>query len=39
MDMNTTETELMNELMNYGFPFVDPTQTRTTNANDVVSSA
>ncbi len=38
-DMNTTETTLMNELMNYGFPFVDPTQSKTVIAKDVVSSA
>ena len=38
-NMNTTETALMNELMNYGFPFVDPTQSKTVIARDVVSSA
>jgi hypothetical protein len=39
MDMNTTETALMNELMNYNFPFVDPSQSKVNIANDVVSSA
>jgi hypothetical protein len=39
MDMNTTETAIMNELMNFGFPFVDPSQTKVIIANDVVSSA
>ncbi len=39
MDMNTTETALMNELMNFGFPFVDPSQTKVNIANDVVTSA
>ena len=39
MDMNTTETAIMNELMNFGFPFVDPAQTKTNIANDVVASA
>ncbi|MCK4559294.1 MAG: LPP20 family lipoprotein [Calditrichia bacterium] len=39
MDMNTTETAIMNELMNFGFPFVDPTQSKISIANDVVSSA
>lgn len=38
-NMNVTETALMNELMNYGFPFVDPTQSKTVIARDVVSSA
>jgi hypothetical protein len=38
-NMNVTETALMNELMNYGFPFVDPTQAKTVIARDVVSSA
>jgi hypothetical protein len=38
-DMNTTETTLMNELMNYGFPFVDPTQSKNVIARDVVNSA
>ena len=28
VDMNSTETALMNEMMNYGFPFVDATQAR-----------
>lgn len=39
MDMNTTETAIMNEMMNFGFPFVDPTQTKINIANDVISSA
>ncbi len=39
MDMNTTEIAVMNELMNFGFPFVDPAQSRVVIANDVVSSA
>ena len=38
-DLNTTETALMIELMNYGFPFVDATQSKTVIARDVVSSA
>ena len=39
MDLNTSETTIMNELMNFGFPFVDPTQTKVNIANDVISSA
>ncbi len=39
MDMNTTEIALMNELMNFGFPFVDPAQSKINIANDVVTSA
>jgi hypothetical protein len=39
IDMNTTETALMNELMNYGFPFVDATQSQVLIANDVISAA
>ncbi len=38
-DMNTTETALMNELMNYGFPFVDATQSQAVVAGDVVTAA
>jgi hypothetical protein len=38
-DMNTTETTLMNEMMAYGFPFVDPTQSKTVIARDVVDAA
>jgi len=37
--MNTTETALMNELMNYGFPFVDPTQSKAVVASDQVNAA
>ena len=39
MDMNVTETALMNEMMNFGFPFVDPSQARVNIANDVVNAA
>jgi hypothetical protein len=39
IDMNTTEVALMNELMNFGFPFVDPTQARVNIAGDVVNAA
>jgi hypothetical protein len=38
-DMNTTETALMDELMNYGFPFVDARQTQTNIARDMVNAA
>lgn len=38
-DMNTTETTLMNEMMAYGFPFVDPTQSKTVIGKDVVNAA
>jgi hypothetical protein len=38
-DMNTTETALMNELMNYGFPFVDAAQSKAVIAGDVVTAA
>ena len=38
-DMNTTETALMNELMNYGFPFVDARQTQANIARDMVNAA
>ena len=38
-DLNTTETALMNELMNYGFPFVDATQSQAVIAGDVVTAA
>jgi hypothetical protein len=38
-NMNTTETALMNELMNYGFPFVDATQSKAVIAGDVVTAA
>jgi uncharacterized protein YdcH (DUF465 family) len=39
MDMNSTETAIMDEMMNYGFPFVDAAQSRVSIANDVVTSA
>jgi hypothetical protein len=39
MDMNTTETAIMDELMNFGFPFVDATQSQVAIASDVVGSA
>ena len=39
MDMNTTETAIMNELMNFGFPFVDPTQSKVSIASDVINTA
>jgi hypothetical protein len=39
VDMNSTETALMNEMMNYGFPFVDATQTRQAIARDVAMAA
>jgi len=39
IDMNTTETALMNELMNFGFPFVDPAQTKVNIASDVINAA
>jgi len=39
IDMNTTEVAIMNELMNFGFPFVDPTQAKVTVASDVVNAA
>ncbi len=39
LDMNTTETELMNELMNFGFPFVDASQSKVSIASDVVTAA
>jgi hypothetical protein len=39
MDLNTTETTIMNELMNYGFPFVDAKQSQVTIAKDAVNAA
>jgi hypothetical protein len=39
IDMNTTETALMNEMMNYGFPFVDVNQARQAIARDVAMAA
>lgn len=39
MDMNTTETAIMDEMMNFGFPFVDAAQSRVSIASDVVSAA
>jgi hypothetical protein len=39
VNMNTTETALMNELMNYGFPFVDATQSSANISRDMVSAA
>jgi len=39
IDMNTTEVAIMNEMMNFGFPFVDPTQAKVTVASDVVNAA
>jgi hypothetical protein len=38
-DMNVSETALMNELMNYGFPFVDARQSKVNIAADVVNAA
>jgi len=38
-DMNVSETALMNELMNYGFPFVDARQSKVNVASDVVNAA
>lgn len=39
MDMNSTETAIMDEMMNFGFPFVDATQSRVSIANDAITSA
>ena len=39
INMNTTETTLMNELMNYGFPFVDATQSSANISRDMVNAA
>lgn len=39
VNMNTTETALMNELMNYGFPFVDATQSSANISRDMISAA
>ena len=39
VNMNTTETALMNELMNYGFPFVDATQSRANISKDMINAA
>jgi hypothetical protein len=38
VNMNTTETALMNELMNYGFPFVDATQSSANISRDMISA-
>jgi len=38
-DMNVTETALMNELMSYGFPFVDATQSQTAISRDALNAA
>jgi len=38
-DMNISETALMNEMMNYGFPFVDASQSKVNIASDVVNAA
>jgi len=38
-DMNVTETELMNSMMAFGFPFVDAQQAKVNIANDVVEAA
>lgn len=39
VDMNSTETALMDEMMNYGFPFVDATQARQAIARDAATAA
>ncbi|MGD9487069.1 MAG: hypothetical protein AB7W47_03555 [Calditrichaceae bacterium] len=38
-DLNTTETALMNELMSYGFPFVDAATAKSNVAKDALSAA
>jgi hypothetical protein len=38
-DLNVTETELMNDMMAFGFTFVDPQQSKVNIANDVVEAA
>jgi hypothetical protein len=38
-DLNTTETALMNEMMNYGFPFVDAQTAKMNIAQDVLNAA
>ena len=38
-DMNVTETALMNEMMNFGFPFVDARQARVNIARDMATAA
>lgn len=38
-DMNVTETELMNDMMAFGFTFVDPQQSKVNIASDVVEAA
>jgi len=38
-DLNTTETALMNEMMNYGFPFVDAQTAKMNVAQDVLNAA
>jgi len=38
-DLNTTETTIMNEMMNMGFPFVDAVQAKRNIARDQASAA
>lgn len=38
-NLNTTETALMNEMMKYGFPFVDAETAKMNAAQDVVNAA
>ena len=38
-DLNTTETTIMNELMNLGFPFVDAVQAKKNIARDMAQAA
>lgn len=38
-DMNTTETALMNEMMAYGFPFVDAETAKMNVAQDAINAA
>lgn len=38
-DLNTTETTIMNEMMNLGFPFVDATQAKKNIARDMAQAA
>jgi hypothetical protein len=39
IDLNTTETSLMNEMTTYGFPFVDAQQAEKSIAKDVITAA
>jgi hypothetical protein len=39
IDLNTTETALMNEMTTYGFPFVDAKQAEKSIAKDVITAA